>query len=323
MNAPVLMRDGQPLVKGVDYFDIVALADLHCGDKQAPQPEHFQSLSGETLEPNEIRRGLNKALAEITSKWQQPNALVLLGDMVQGQHSKITKNGTGVWSPQIIDQVKAVARLINAFNAERIYVIRGTDGHVNIEGLPVEEYLAANILPKEKVRAIGTGNYVSAIKIILNKWGIRLHFAHHSQTSQSDWFLATPIQKEGIRLRLKMKEIGDVQGIFRGHNHYYAKVEFGSQILVQVPCWQLPGEWFHRKSGEPIFDIGAIRVRIFKEPDDMEKRMRIQKKLFKIPEGVTREIILDAPEQDLSLAMTQETADCLAEEIRTSREVQA
>jgi hypothetical protein len=212
--------------------------------------------------------------------------------MVNGSGLRFRGGVSGNWSSNPIDQLKAASYWINKFEAEKIAVLRGTTAHVLVEELPAEEYLIEHILPKEKAVAVGAGDYISGIKFILNKWDIRLHFAHHSQTSQSDWFLATPIQKEGIRLRLKMKEIGDVQAVFRGHNHYFAKVEFGSQILVNCPAWQLPTEWLHRKSGEPLTDIGAIRFRIFREPDDMEKRLRIQKMLFKIPEGVTREVRL-------------------------------
>ena len=271
---------------GKDYVDGVILADLHSGSRLSPKPEHFQLLSGEPSEPNEIQRGLNRAIEEVVTKWCKPHVLVLVGDALDGQGRRTA--GVEQWSTQPLDQVKCAAYWVNRFEAENVYVVRGSGYHVTVNGLPAEEWLAEKEL--NNCRPVGTGAFTSGIKFIYSKFGIRLHFAHHVPTSQSEWFLTTPIAKEGIRLRLQMKRLGEIDAIFRAHNHYYAKVEFGRQILVSCPAWQFPTEWLHKRSGEPLTDIGAVRFRIYREPDDFGKRLRIQKLLFEVPEANTREV---------------------------------
>ena len=269
---------------GRDYVDVVILADVHSGSRLSPKPEHFKLTSGEIQEPSDVQRGLNRALETVIREWYRPHALVVLGDAVDGtgRHD----SGSEQWSTQPLDQIKCAAYWINAFEAENVYVLRGSKYHVRLDGLPVEEVLASKYL--KNCRPAGTGDYVSAIKFIYEKWGLRFHFAHHQPVSQSEWFLATPIQKEGIRIKLAVKRLGDMNAIFRAHNHIAARIKFGTQVLVSCPCWQLPTEWLHKKGGEPLFDIGATRVRIFKEPDEMGKRMRVQDMLFEVPEANTR-----------------------------------
>ena len=263
-------------------FTGVIISDLHSGDHLAPVADHFQTLDQETVEPNPIQRALNSAYDTVTEEWNKPDLLVSLGDATGGQdrHSA----GTSVWSTQPLDQVNNAAALLAKFQAKHIAVIRGSGYHVSVNGLPVEEVLA------EKLHAlpVGSGNMRSALKFMLDKFGQRLHFAHHSPSSQVEWYLTTPLAKEGIRIALQEGRLGKVHAVFRGHNHYYVKVEFWNQLLVSCPCWVFPGDFLHKKSGEPLSIIGAVRFQITDHEDSFGKRLRVQKHLFPIREANTR-----------------------------------
>jgi hypothetical protein len=243
-------------------------------------------MDGETKQPNSAQREMYDAFAYVAKQWHQPDKLILLGDMLNNpEHGDA---GLGVWSANPLDWLKNIEQLIKLFEAKETFIIRGTGRHVMIGDkapLPGEELLARQLNAKK----IGQGRYYSAIKYMPDKWGFRFHFAHHVPTSQTEWYLTTPLAKEGIRIQLQAKRLGHVDAIFRGHNHYWDHIEFRSQHLISCPCWQLPTEWMHKKSGEPLTDIGAVRFRLTETEDEFGERFRVQKLLFPIIEGQTKQ----------------------------------
>lgn len=209
-------------------------------------------------------------------KWHRPDILISLAEAIEGQNRK--SSGVGSWSTQPLDQLKASEELLRAYDAKLYYVLQGSDYHSSINGLPSEEVLARNL----NAVPMGEGDYRSAIRIMLEEFGFRIHLAHHIPTSQSDWYLTTPLAKEGIRVKLKESTIGHIDAIFRGHTHQWVRSEFRSQHLINCPAWKLPDPFLYKKGGEPNYDIGAVRFAIFDEVDDFGERFRVEKHLFKI-----------------------------------------
>jgi hypothetical protein len=260
------------------------LSDLHSGSLLSPLCPHFETSNGQILEPNDWQREMYEAIEYLAKMWHKPNKLILLGDMYNNPERG--DSALGVWNANPLDWTENVVRMIKLFDAEKIYVLRGTGRHVMIGDkapVPGEEYLAREL----KAEKIGPGKYRSAIKYMPDKWGFRFHFAHHTPSSQTEWFLTTPLAKEGIRLQLQHSRLGHVDAIFRGHNHYWDHIEFRSQHLISCPCFQLPTEYMYKKSGEPLTDIGAVRFRLTEKPDDFGERFRVQKSLFPILAGDT------------------------------------
>jgi hypothetical protein len=268
------------------------------------------------------------AFAYVAKKWHKPDKLILLGDMLNNPERGDA--GLGVWSANPLDWFENAKQLIQLFDAKEIDMIRGTGRHVMIGDkapLPGEELLARDLDAK---KLPGPGKYRSQIKFISNKWNFRMHFAHHVPSSQTEWYLPTPIAKEGIRLQLQQKRLGtgerdkiiqsfteqiqrtgnvkrvteyairqfanellnagDMDAIFRGHNHYWLRLDFKSQHLISCPCWQLPTEWMHKKGGEPLTDIGAVRFRLTPDEDDFEERFRIKPYIVPVVEGLTKQV---------------------------------
>ena len=228
---------------------------------------------------------MNSAQVELTDAfvslathpaWHRPDALILGGDAIDGPNKK--SSGVGTWSTQVLDQVKAAEELARMFDARFNYVLGGSNYHVKVDGLPLEEILARDL----NAVPIGEGEYRSAIRLMLVENDYQIHFAHHIPVSQSDWYLTTPLAKEGIRIKLKEGTLGHVGAIFRAHNHQWIRSEFRSQHLISAPCWKLPDDYLYKKGGEPNVDIGAVRFVLFDEPDDFGEIFRIQKQLFPI-----------------------------------------
>lgn len=261
----------------------VVISDLHSLSYLSPLIPHFETTEGERIEPNSAQREMYDAFAFVAKTWHRPDKLILLGDLLN--RPERNDAGLGVWSAQPLDGVKNAVDLINLFDAKEKFVIRGTGRHVMIENMPGEEIIARNIGAEK----IGNGQYLSALKYMPDKWGFRFHFAHHQAYSGVEWYLTTPLAKEGIRLQLQRSRLGHVDAIFRGHNHYWDYIQFRSQHLISCPCWQLPTEFMHKKSGEPLTDIGAVRFRLTETEDEFGERFRVQKMLFPIVEGTTKQ----------------------------------
>ena len=185
--------------------------------------------------------------------------------------------------------MNAAAELLRTYEASKYVVIRGTDYHVNNNGDPVEEDLA-KLLAAEKM---GSDEYISTLKFILEAGDLRLHFAHHVPTSQTEWFLSTPGAKEGIRLQLQWRKIGHIDALFRGNNHYWWYQRGKSQHIIQCPAWQLPTDFMHRRSGEPLGDIGAVRFRVTDVEDDFGQMFRVQPSIFQITASKTKRLKMD------------------------------
>ncbi len=205
-----------------------------------------------------------------------------MAEAIDGQNRKSA--GVEAWSTQPLDQVKAAQQLLEMFDAKVYYVLQGSGYHVSINGLPAEEVLARNL----NAVPMGEGTYRSAMRIMIEEFGFRIHFAHHIPTSQSDWYLTTPLAKEGVRIKLKEKQLGHIDAIVRGHSHQWLAAEFRSQYLISCPAWKLPDAYLYKKGGEPNYDIGALRFSIFEEPDEFGEQFRKQKMLFPIKSAKPR-----------------------------------
>ncbi len=260
----------------------VILSDLHALDKLSPVPPGFEQSDGTPVAPNSVGRALSDCFARLAREWAEPDVIVVNGDATAGQNPK--SKGVGVYSTEPEDQVEAAAQLVEMFRPRKTVVVLGTPYHVEISGHEIEEDLARRL----KSVQIGPGRQVAGLKFILEKWGFRAHFAHHVPTSQSEWFLPTPISKEGIRVKLAWRRIGDIDMVARGHNHVSLQVRFSKQVLVACPCWQLATGFMHKRSGEPLVDIGAVRFRIYPKPDEFGERFRVINKTFDIKEARTR-----------------------------------
>jgi predicted phosphodiesterase len=252
---------------------VLVLSDIHVGHKFAVSPLSFELPDGGSYQANRVQKALFAAWSEVAAEWKNPDILVINGEPIDGQQ---TKNlGVEVWTTDYLEQIKASIELVKMFNAKKIYVTRGSNYHVQVGGVSVEE-IFGQMVGAERV----DGLHVSA-ELFLDIDGTKFNVAHHIGSSASGWqYKSTPIAKEMMLMKLIESRKWPVDVLVRSHVHYYWAVQTPSHTGVINPCWQLQ-TWFQIQKGAAglVPDIGAVRFNV-----GTEKNYTWEKKLFKLPE---------------------------------------
>lgn len=286
---------------------IVAIADLHVGGRVAlADPE----VSGRSDAGYPVRAALYERWQEAASgPWAKPDALIIDGDIVEGKNRR--KGGAGCWTTEPLDQVNHAAKLIKMWDANRTYVLRGSDYHVDSEGLPIEEVLA---------RKIGAEEYPNQEHIdeddrehsgwhwFLHFDGVTIHVSHHISVSKVFHYQSTPTARQMLQAKLNdplvnwpdflpnlvdwdadlngeklahqfMEEIRTfkTQVVLRAHAHYYNTVGYSGTDGFVLPCWKGLDEYMLKKGPLDIKpDLGFLGFTI--EDGDW----KYEKNLFKL-----------------------------------------
>lgn len=116
------------------------MSDMHCG-----------ALSGLTPPDWQIR--YNKDVYKTQSNyWDwfakeagsiRPDILCVVGDAVDGKNQK--NHGIGCITSDLEEQAAMATEVIQTVGAPTIYMVRGTDYHVNPDGTEIENMIASNV----------------------------------------------------------------------------------------------------------------------------------------------------------------------------------
>jgi len=156
--------------------------------------------------------------------------MVVNGDGVDGYGKK--NYGEEMITTDLDAQAYIAARCIAEIKAKKYVILEGTPYHTgqNING---DAQIALHLKTMGK-NAVCYTDY----KVDLNNR--KFHYAHKVGISKSSWqYRATPVAKELVTALLNVDEVGKFDGVFRGHAHYYVRVEFGHHFGTILPCWQL------------------------------------------------------------------------------------
>jgi predicted phosphodiesterase len=230
---------------------IVFVSDTHVGSSYAVFPEDYRNPEDGT--PIALNRQQKKLLREwerLASEFSPADVIILLGDLIDGPQ---TRERLGTLKLQnVAHQVDAFVQLFKGtWRWRRLYVVRGTSYHVEVQGVHAEE-LIARALGAEKVDSGKFSDYVLNLRIhdkILN-------CAHHVGFSRVPHLRATPVLRE-----LVLNNGADI--IARGHVHYYLEVRAGERIAFTCPSWQLPAPFQLRRGtfGLPT-EVGIVVAEI-------------------------------------------------------------
>lgn len=251
---------------------VVVLSDIHVGHRFAVSPFRWIMPDGSIYSANRAQRALLNAWEEVATDWGTPDILLINGEPIDGQQPK--DKGVEVWTTNYLEQIKAAVELIGMFNPKKSYVTRGSNYHVSLGGVSIEEIFGEQ-LGATKV----DGNYVSP-ELFLDVDGVTFNFAHHIPGSVSGWvYRSTPAAKEMLLLHLNASHKWPFDVLVRSHNHYFWAVQSTSKMAVLTPCWQLQ-TWFNyrKSSGGTVPDIGAVRFLI----DDGD--YKLEKKIYRMRE---------------------------------------
>jgi predicted phosphodiesterase len=230
---------------------IVFVSDTHVGSSFAVFPEGFRNPEdGTPVTLNRLQKRLLREWERLASEFSPADVVILLGDLIEGPQ---TRERLGTLKLQnVAHQVDAFIQLFrDTWRWRKLYVVRGTGYHVEVQGVHAEE-LIARTLGAEKVGSDKFSDYVLNLKIrdkILN-------CAHHVGFSRVPHLRATPLLRE-----LLLNNGADI--IARGHVHYYVEVRVGERIAFTCPSWQLPAPFQLRRGtfGLPT-EVGIVVAEI-------------------------------------------------------------
>jgi hypothetical protein len=213
---------------------IVFVSDTHVGSSFAVFPEDFKNPEdGTPVTLNRLQKRLLREWVRLASEFSPADVIVLLGDLIDGPQSR-ERFGT-LRLLNVAHQVDAFVQLFKGtWRWRKLYVVRGTSYHVEVQGVHAEE-LIARALGAEKV---DSGKF-SAEVLRLKVHDKIINCAHHVGFSRVPHYRATPILRELVLSSLG-SYFGEADIVARGHVHYWVKVELGERVAFTCPSWQLP-----------------------------------------------------------------------------------
>lgn len=244
---------------------VLVLSDMHCGHRLAIMPPSFETSDGIVVKANKPQRALYKFWLEVVKKWKNPDVLVVNGEPFDGQQP--IDRGTEAWTTNYLDQVDASVQLIKEFGAKKIFTTRGSNYHVSIGGISIEEIFA------ERVGAEKVDGKLVFPELFLDVENVKFNFAHHISSSVSGWqYRSTPSAKEAMLLKLNESHKWPYDILVRSHVHYYWYNGSTSHLAMTTPCWQLQTWFMYRKTAAgTIPDIGAVRFIVDNESYDWDE----------------------------------------------------
>jgi hypothetical protein len=213
---------------------IVFISDTHVGSSFAVFPEGFRNPEdGAPVTLNRLQKRLLREWERLASEFSPADVIVLLGDLIEGPQSR-ERLGT-LKLQNVAHQADAFVKLFrDTWEWDKLYVVRGTSYHVEVQGVHAEELIAQR-LGAEK---IDSGKF-SAEVLKLKVHDKILNCAHHVGFSRVPHLRATPLLRELVLSALG-SYFGEADIVARGHVHYWVKVELGERIGFTCPSWQLP-----------------------------------------------------------------------------------
>jgi hypothetical protein len=253
---------------------VLVLSDIHVGSRVAVSVPKFIKNDGSTYEASKVQKALFQAWLEVATKWPKPDVLVINGEPVDGQQPK--DKGVGAWTTDFLDQIDASLALVNMFQPKAVYLTQGSNYHVMVDGVSLEQIYA------EKVHAKAADNgQILNPELFLTVEDVKFNFAHHIPGSASGWmYRSTPPAKEMMLMQLNQSHKWPFDVMVRSHNHYFWGVMSSSKMAVLTPAWQLQTWFAYRKSSAgTVTDIGAVRFLV----DGPE--YKLEKLLYNLPEA--------------------------------------
>lgn len=234
---------------------VVCIADLHVGSRVA------LSLPVHDAAGKEIRRKIYEKWKESSGgEWNSPDILIIDADIIDGQNVK--EKGIGLWTTDIDEQCQEACELISMWKAKRIFIVRGSDYHVNVgnTGLSSEEYIARQLNAEKYPHSTDRSGYHWYITID----NVTFHVAHHIGVTMVYHYKSTPTAKEMLYAKLNdmlRHEMGKYKTniVLRAHAHYFNAVEYSNSLGMVLPCWKgLDGYMLKKGSIAMSPDIGFI-----------------------------------------------------------------
>ena len=268
---------------------IVAIGDVHVGDRFAVAPLNFQTSLGTEHELDQGQSYLLGCFEHFQKQLPKKFDILLInGDVIQG-----TRQARDVWEPDDVFQSRAAAELLKplAKRARKTYVVRGTLWHGG-EGNQAEE-LVGEALGAEKWESSYCHPWLH-----LNLDGVKLDVSHAQSIMTR--YRTSSLDREIQYAPLLREWGGEADLIIRSHSHHFSFVNIEGKLALSLPGWQLQNV-FLQLSKQPSRNfpkfLGGARIDIWpkrKEGDRQDASEYITVKPILYPHPLlTQEILIE------------------------------
>lgn len=234
---------------------IVAIGDVHVGDRFALAPPDFQTSLGTTYILNRGQSYLLDCFEHMQKQLPKRFDILLInGDVIQG-----TRRARDIWEPDDVFQARAAVALLKplARRARKTYITRGTLWHSG-EGNLAEE-LVGEALGAEKWESSYCHPWLH-----LNLDDVKLDIGHAQSVMTR--YRTSSLDRE-IQFAPLIKEWGGgADLIVRSHSHHFLFVNIEGKLALSLPGWQLQNVFLQLSKlpsrNFPKF-LGAARINIW------------------------------------------------------------
>jgi hypothetical protein len=248
--------------------NLIAIADLHCGDQLAICPPKITLSNGGTYHASRFQMAIWDAWHEFWNEWVpmvtrgEPYVALLNGDGIDGRHHGSTHQISQNKADQANIAFEVLSPVVERCGG-RFYYVSGTPAHAGQDGED-EERLA------ERLGAVRdkTGNY-SRYELYIQVGKALVHASHHIGVTSSMAYEATALGKEYNEFCAESarwhRPIPDI--IVRSHRHRHIEVRVptarGYGIIFITSAWQLKTPFIFRMPGGRVATpmIGGSLIR--------------------------------------------------------------
>jgi hypothetical protein len=246
---------------------IVIYSDIHVGSTTAVcTPNPIVSETSSEHKPNALQRELYQIWEEAIDDFsKKPDLCVVNGEPVDGGNPK--QLGNQSWSTNLYDQSVDSCKLLRKVKAKEYLFVRGSGYHVQIQGTPIENYVAEMMggvkYSVYKGMQPKNADFYANVKC----FDTNISFTHHIPYAKFFAYRATPISKESALMALDKGRNMKYDVIVRSHVHYFMMVKSAHTIGFTTPSWKYPdGHLFRGGLGGTFPDIGMVEMII--EPNN-------------------------------------------------------
>jgi hypothetical protein len=246
---------------------IAIYSDIHVGSTTAVcSPNPVISETSSEYKPNALQKELyqiwEEAIDDLTKK---PDLCVINGEPVDGGNPK--QLGNQSWSTNLYDQSIDSCKLLKKVDAKEYLFVRGSGYHVQIQGTPIENYVAEMMggvkYSVYKGMQPKNADFYANVKC----FDTNISFTHHIPYAKFFAYRATPISKESALMALDKGRNMKYDVIVRSHVHYFMMVKSAHTIGFTTPAWKYPdGHLYRGGMGGTFPDIGMVELII--EPNN-------------------------------------------------------
>lgn len=214
---------------------VVVLSDLHAGSTKGLLPPDFVTLEAQEVGQNPIQQWLwdcwRRANDFIDATvGRDPWALVLNGDLIEGIH-----HGTKeIISPEVADHRRAGMEILRplAKRAAKVFVVRGTECHVNNHEVGMAEELHGVKNPETGLHAFD--------RLTLDVCGVRCVFRHHIPASLRRNLAGTQLSVQLAEEQLEAANNGEPipRVVGCAHRHKPDSYQNDNGLCFVSPPWQ-------------------------------------------------------------------------------------